>query len=130
MTSKVEPWVYAALRMVAGGMLVFHGVAKLFGAFGMPAMEFPSQLWFGGVIELVGGALIAIGLFTRPAAFVCSGLLAVAYFQFHWKLKVAALHFLPIVNQGEPAVLYCFVFLFIAAHGPGRLSLDGARGIH
>jgi putative oxidoreductase len=128
MTSKIEPWAFAALRVVAGGMLVFHGAQKLFGVLGMERLPAFSQLWFGGVIELVGGALVAIGLFTRPAAFLCSGMLAVAYFQFHWKLHLADLQWLPIVNKGEPAVLYCFVFLFISAHGPGRVSIDSMRG--
>ncbi len=127
MTAKLEPIAYAALRMVAGGMLVCHGLAKIFGVLGdrMPAF---SQLWFGGVIELCGGALVAIGLFTRPAAFLCSGMLAVAYFQFPWKLRLAGLAWLPAINKGELAVIYCFTFLFISARGPGRASLDAMRG--
>ena len=128
MTAKLEPWAYAALRVVAGGLLIFHGAGKLFGVLGTPQMPAFSQLWFGGVIEFVGGGLVAIGLFTRIAAFVCSGMLAVAYFQFHWKLHFDGLQYLPIVNKGEPAVLYCFVFLFISAYGPGRVSLDAQRG--
>ncbi len=128
MLAKLEPWAYAALRIVAGAMLVFHGVAKLFGVYGMDKQAFGSQLWIGGVIELVGGGLVALGLFTRLAALLCSGMLAVAYFQFHWKLDFDGHRFLPIINKGELAVIYAFVFLFIATHGPGRASLDGRRG--
>jgi putative oxidoreductase len=123
-SSRLEPITYTALRFIAGAMLTFHGAAKLFGVLGMDQMPVGSQLWFGGVIELVGGALVAVGLFTRIAAFLCSGMLAVAYFQFHWKLKMEGLAFLPIINKGEPAVLYCFVFLFITAYGSGPYSLD------
>jgi putative oxidoreductase len=123
---RYEPMAYAALRIVAGSMFLFHGVSKLFGWPGH-AVPFGSQLWVGGVIELVGGALIALGLLTRPAALLASGTMAVAYFQFHWKLEFANWAFLPIVNQGEPAVLYCFVFLLIAIRGAGIWSLDRAR---
>lgn len=86
-----------------------------------------SQLWFGGIIELGCGILIAIGLFARPAAFLASGTMAVAYTQFHWKLAFASGMWLPSVNRGEPALLYSFLFLFIAAHGAGAASLDERR---
>jgi putative oxidoreductase len=122
--SKLEPIAYAAMRIAAGVMLVFPGIGKLFGVFSMPRMAFGSQLWIGGVIEVVGGTLIAVGLFTRAAAFICSGLLAVAYFQFHWKLAFDGLKFLPIVNGGGFAALFAFVFLYIATRGPGRLAID------
>ena len=122
--SSIEPYAYAALRIVAGVMLVFPGIGKLFGEFGMPKMAFGSQLFIGGVIELVGGTLIAVGLFTRLAAFICSGMLAVAYFQFHWKLAFDHLKFLPVVNQGGFAILFSFVFLYIATRGPGRFAID------
>jgi putative oxidoreductase len=122
----IEPHAYAALRIIAGAMLFCHGWAKLFGGLGMPQPEQFSQLWIGGVIELCGGGLVAVGLFTRCAAFLCSGLLAVAYFQFHWKLH-GGLDVLPLVNKGELAVVYCFVFFFIFARGPGAWSLDGLR---
>ncbi|HTJ47644.1 MAG TPA: DoxX family protein [Kofleriaceae bacterium] len=122
--SELEPIAYVAMRIAAGVMLVFPGIGKMFGVFGMPRMELGSQLWFGAIIEMVGGTLIAIGLFTRAAAFICSGMLAVAYFQFHWKLAFDDLKFLPIVNGGGFAALFAFVFLYIATRGPGRLALD------
>jgi putative oxidoreductase len=122
-----EP-AYALLRVVAGTLFLCHGGEKLLGWFGGgSAPKILSQMWFGGVIELVGGLLIALGLFTRCAAFVASGTMAVAYIQFHWKLAFDA-GFFPLVNKGELALLYCFLFLFIACRGPGRFSVDGARG--
>lgn len=116
---------YVILRIVCGVLFAFHGLQKLFGVF-MAATAMPpafSQLWIGGVIELVGGALIALGLFTRYAAFVCSGQMAVAYVQFHWKLDFSNGKFLPAINHGEDAVVYCFVFLFMAAFGDGPASV-------
>jgi putative oxidoreductase len=80
----------------------------------------------GGVIELVCGTLVAIGLYARPAAFLASGTMAVAYTQFHWKLALTSVDFFPIVNRGELALTYCFFFLFVAAHGAGAASLDEA----
>jgi putative oxidoreductase len=130
--SRFEEPAYAALRIVSGLMFALHGAQKLFGAFGAKAMEFSGneQLYIGGVIELVAGLLIAIGLFTRPAAFLASGTMAVAYFQFHWKLKFAENAWVPLVNQGEMAVLYCFVFLFFFVRGAGALSVDRkSRGV-
>jgi putative oxidoreductase len=123
---RYEPMAYAVLRIVAGFMFMFHGLGKIFGWLGK-SMEVGSQLWIGGVIELVGGVLIMIGLFTRPAALIASGTMAVAYFQFHWKLEFANYAFLPAVNHGEMAVLYCFVFLLIAMRGAGMWSIDRAR---
>jgi putative oxidoreductase len=108
-------------------MLACHGFAKVFGVIG-PTMPVGSQLWIGGVIELVGGLLVAIGLFTRIAAFIVSGTMAVAYFQFHWQLDLSGYRFLPLVNQGELAVVYCFAFLWFSARGAGRYSVDHARG--
>ena len=112
-----EP-TYALLRIVAGLLFAFHGVQKLFGMYGTQ-VPMLSQAWFAGVIELVGGVLIAIGLFTSLAAFICSGEMAVAYFQMH-----APKSFLPILNGGELAALYCFLFLYISARGGGAWSLD------
>lgn len=123
--AKLDEPVHALLRIVAGFMFTFHGLQKLFGWLtpnATPAVF--SQVWFGGAIEVVGGVLIAVGLGTRLAAFISSGTMAVAYFQFHMKGEVADWHWLPIVNGGEKAVLYCLVFLFIACRGPGKLALD------
>ena len=89
--------------------------------------RFNPQIWIGGLIELLGGAWVAIGLYTRPAAFLASGTMAVAYFQFHWRFALAGGRWIPALNQGELAVLYCFLFLFIAARGGGVASLDGRR---
>jgi len=118
----------AVLRIVAGAMFAFHGAQKILGFLATnPQPAVGSQIWIGGLIELVGGVLIALGLFTRPAALLASGTMAVAYFQFHWKLATEHWAFLPIVNGGELAVLYCFVFLAFAVSGAGALSIDGAR---
>lgn len=125
LAARVEAPAYAALRIVAGASFSFHGVQKIFGWLAQgsgPAVG--SQLWVGGLIELVCGTLIALGLFTRPAAFLASGTMAVAYLQFHWKLSFAAWMWLPAINHGELALIYCFLFLFIAAHGGGAASLD------
>jgi putative oxidoreductase len=126
---KVESAAYVALRVVAGLMFSFHGMQKILGVLPSgPSPAFGSQLWLGGLIELAGGTLIAVGLFTRIAAFLCSGTMAVAYLQFHWKGELAGARWIPAVNKGELAVLYCFLFLFIAAQGAGPMSIDGRRG--
>lgn len=117
---------YALLRVVAGAMFTFHGVQKVFGVLTDHQPAVGSQLWIGGVLELVCGAAIALGLFTRLAAFLASGMMAVAYFQFHWKFQFDA-GFIPTVNKGELAVLYCFVFLYVACKGAGVWSLDSGR---
>ncbi len=109
---------YTLFRLVTGLLFVCHGAQKLFGAFGVARMTAPLFV-AAGVIELVGGTLIAAGLFASFAAFLASGEMAVAYFMMH-----APHAFLPIVNHGELAVLYCFAFLFIAANGSGAWSLD------
>jgi putative oxidoreductase len=129
---KAESIAYAVLRIVAGAMFTVHGVQKIFGVLAThPSPPVFSQMWIGGVIELVGGVLIAIGLFTRATAFLCSGTMAVAYIQFHWKLQLDS-NLLPGVNGGELAVLYCFLFLLFVARGAGIWSvddaLDNARG--
>ncbi len=116
---------WTLLRVVFGLMFVQVGGLKLFGWFGgMPGANGApppvlSQVWIGGVLEVVGGALIALGLFTRPVAFILSGEMAVAYWQFH-----APNGTWPIQNHGEGAVLYCFIYLFMAAYGAGPWSLD------
>lgn len=122
---RLEPFVYAILRIVTGLLFSVHGMQKLFGlASDKPAPDAMSQLWIGAIIELVGGLLIATGLFTRVAAFIASGTMAVAYLQFHWKLAFADLQWLPAVNKGELAVVYCFLFLLFAVRGAPRWSLD------
>jgi putative oxidoreductase len=126
LTTRYEPYAYALLRIVAGFLFIFHGTQKLFGFLATkPMPEVFSQQWFGGIIEVVGGTFLMLGLFTRASAFVASGMMAVAYFQFHWKLRLDDWQWLPIVNKGELAALYCFLFLFIALRGAGRWSLDG-----
>jgi putative oxidoreductase len=124
--------IYALLRIVSGFLFFQHGLPKLFGGFGRPApAELMSQMGLAGVIEVFGGAAIALGLFTSPVAFIASGEMAVAYFQAH-----APRGFWPIVNGGELAALFCFVFLYFAAVGSGKWSLDGVirrkpvRGLH
>jgi putative oxidoreductase len=112
---------YALLRIVTGLMFAFHGAQKVLGVLG-DAKPVGSQLWIGGVIELVTGLLIALGLFTSWAAFLASGTMAVAYVQFHWKLNFGA-QFFPIVNKGELAVLYSVLFLFMVTRGDGKWSL-------
>jgi len=128
--ARAEPFAYAALRIVAGAMFALHGVQKIFD-WPTPGHSQPiaSQLGIGGLIELGCGVLIALGLFARPAAFLASGTMAVAYFQFHWKLSFAQLQWLPSINQGELAALYCFVFLVIATRGAGIASLDKRSGL-
>jgi putative oxidoreductase len=125
--SRLEPHAdkaLAGLRIVSGLMFIQHGTQKLFG-FPAPArgpFELFSQIGIGGVLELVGGVLIVMGLFTRPVAFVMSGMMAVAYAQFHWQFGGAS--FFPMVNQGELAALSCWVFLYLAFAGAGPWSLD------
>ena len=114
--------VSGLLFFQAGGMKIldwFGGVPAQHG--GHPAML--SQMWIGGMLELYGGAAMLLGLFTQPVAFLLSGEMAVAYFQFHQPHG-----FWPMQNHGEPAVLLCFIFLFFAAHGAGPWSLDAWRG--
>ena len=115
---------YALLRIVTGFLFIWHGMQKIFGFPGeIPAGAPPFILWTPGPIELVCGALVMIGLFTSWAAFLASGLMAFAYWMGHGTHAL-----LPILNQGELAALYCFVFLYIGARGPGIWSVDGARG--
>jgi putative oxidoreductase len=114
--------VYALLRFMAGAMFAFHGAQKLFGAFGGQPMTDKPLMLVAGIIEFFGGLLIAIGLATTYAAFLSSGEMAVAYFMAH----ASSGPIWPILNKGELAVLYCFVFLYISAHGGGEYSVDAA----
>lgn len=126
MLDRYTPYALAALRIAAGLIFLLHGAQKLLGFPSMPpGGALPpafSFMWIGGVLELVGGALIALGLFTRPVAFVLSGEMAVAYWMFH-----APKSLYPAVNGGDAAILYCFVFFLLTFTGPGALSLDGSR---
>lgn len=116
--------IYALLRIVSGLLFFQHGLPKLFGGFGRDApAELMSQMGLAGVIEVFGGAAIAIGLFTSPIAFIASGEVAVAYFQAH-----APRGFWPIMNGGELAALYAFVFLYLAASGSGKWCVDALIG--
>jgi putative oxidoreductase len=120
-----SPRLLAVLRIVTGLLFLEHGTAKLLG---LPhvamfdGLQLLSLMGLAGVLELGGGLLIVLGLFTRPVAFILSGQMAVAYFMAH-----APQGFLPLVNQGELAVLYCFVFLYLFIAGPGAFSIDSAR---
>lgn len=125
-TFFLSPWaarLLSVLRIVVGLLMVFHGTQKLFG---WPPSDHAGDasglMLVAGILEFGGGLLLLLGLFTRPVAFILSGLMAVAYFMAH-----APQHALPIINQGELAVVYSFVYLYIAAAGPGPWSLDAAR---
>ena len=118
---------YAALRIVSGLAFAFHGVQKVLGVLTDHQPALGSQLWIGGVIELVCGFAIALGAFTHWAAFLASGTMAVAYIQFHWQFAFDS-KFFPAINKGELALVYAFLFLFIATRGAGALSIDRARG--
>ena len=119
------PRLLSVLRIVAALIFMAHGTQKLLGFPAPPANGLPaafSLLWVGGVLELVGGLLLVLVLFTRPVAFVLSGEMAVAYWMFH-----APRNFYPTLNGGDASILYCFVFLYLAAAGPGPWSLDAQR---
>src|SRR3569833_3969862 len=127
LAAQSEPYLYVVLCIVAGALFAFHGAQKVLGVLSQFTPQIGSQLWVGGVIELVGGALIALGVLTRPVAFLASGQMAVAYTQFHWKLALGGGMWLPAINKGELAVIYCFLFLFFAARGNGVLALGASR---
>ncbi len=121
--ARFSDHAYALLRIVSGFMFAFHGVQKVLGVLTTHQPPVGSQIWIGGVIELLGGVAILLGFRTRWAAFLSSGTMAVAYCQFHWKFQLGSA-FLPGVNDGELAALYCFVFLFIACRGTGIWGME------
>ena len=126
--SRWQPQLLAILRIVVGLLFLEHAAIKLLGfpPGGKPGLqEVGSFLWIAGIIELVTSVLVILGLFTRAAAFVAAGEMAVAY----WMVN-AKMGFYPAVNMGEGAILFCFAFLYIAAAGPGAWSIDGARMRH
>jgi len=125
--AKFTEETYALLRIMAGFMISMHGTQKIFGVLANQRPSVGSQVWMGGLIEVIGGLCVLFGFRARWAAFIASGMMAEAYFQFHWKFRFDS-NFFPLVNHGELAVLYCFVFLFIAARGSGKWSLDGVKG--
>ena len=119
---SLAPALQSVLRIVTGLLFMEHGTGKLIGfPHGLPFIDqMPAGLlYFTGTMELVGGALIVFGLFTRPVAFVLAGFMAAAYFMAHFPMS-----FFPAINMGEPAVLYCFVFLYLAAAGAGPWAID------
>lgn len=130
MAEKFDPTAWApraqaALRFITALLFIGHGLVKLLG---FPPGAAPGQVplasLFGvaAILEVVGGALVAVGLFTRPVAFLLSGQMAVAYFMMHAPGSI-----FPVLNGGEPAILFCFIFLFLAAAGPGAWSVDARR---
>lgn len=122
--SAWAPRLLSVLRIVAALIFMAHGTQKLLGfpASGSAAPAMLTLPWIAGVLELFGGALLTIGLFTRPVAFVLSGLMAFAYFIAH-----APRSFFPVLNGGDAAILYCFVFLYLVAAGGGLWSVDNLR---
>ena len=122
---RYTPYAIAALRIATALIFMLHGTQKLFGFPAPPQSGLPpllSLLGIGGVLELVGGFLILIGAFTRPVAFILSGEMAVAYWMFHTPRNLY-----PVLNGGDAAILYCFVFLLLVFTGPGALSVDSLR---
>ncbi len=114
---------YAIMRIASGALFSFHGMQKIFGLLAEHETAFLSQMWFGGIIELVCGLLLVAGFQTRPAAFLASGTMAVAYIQFHWAFQMGP-KFFPALNGGDGALLYAFMFLYIACQGAGQWALD------
>ena len=122
-SGRLSETAFFLMRLVVGLLFACHGAQKLFGVLGGHVMTGKPLMLIAGIIEFGGGLLVAIGLFTRIAALLASGQMAVAYFTTHLPQG-----FWPIQNKGELAVAYCFVFLFIAAHGAGRYSLGRGMG--
>ena len=123
---RFSPYALALLRIFTALSFISHGTQKLFGfpvppSWGMPAAF--SLPWIAGILEIVGGTLVLVGFFTRPVAFILSGQMAVAYWMAH-----GSKGFYPLLNGGEAAMLFCFIFLYIAFSGPGALALDSRKG--
>jgi putative oxidoreductase len=119
-----QPRVLSILRIMAGLLFMEHGMSKLFNfPHGSVHPTFPSLVFIAGILECFGGALVALGLLTRPVAFLLSGEMAIAYFKVH-----APKSFFPLQNAGEAAVLYCFIFFYLFVAGGGAWSLDRLRG--
>ena len=117
--SSLGVWTLTLLRMVTAFLFWQHGAQKLFGWFESGPVDFLELRWFAGVLEFFGPLFIGFGLFTRPIAFLLAGEMACAYFISHFPRG-----YCPVPNGGERAVLYCFIYLFLVANGPGRLALD------
>ncbi len=123
--ARWQPYALSVLRFYTGLSIIEHGTAKILNFPNVPAFGNPSVGslgWTAGIIELIGGALIILGLFTRPAAFIMAGFTAVAYFMVH-----APRGFYPVLNGGELAAVYCFIFLYLIFAGAGPISIDAAR---
>ena len=123
---KYSDYAYALMRIVTGFTFWFHGPQLILGVFSEFQPPTWSQLWFGGIIEIVGGLMVMLGFQTRAAAFLCSGTMAVAYIQYHWKFQIGS-QLLPALNKGELSVLYSFIFLLIACRGGVKWSLDKTK---
>ena len=123
--SKYTPELLGIVRLLVGLLFLEHGISKLFDfPHGPVQPAMGSLIWFQGIIEVVGGVLFAVGFLTRPVAFILAGDMAVAYFMAH-----ASKGFFPMLNGGDAAILYCFIFLIYFVAGPGRWAADGSRGI-
>jgi len=121
---RYAPMTYSLFRIVFGFLFLCFGLQKMFGLFGGPVAPLMSLMGAAGVVETFCGLLIMLGLFTKQAAFLASGEMAVAYFYIHLRLMGA----MPLVNMGERSTMFCFAFLFIASRGAGLWSIDGLRG--
>ncbi len=120
---KYSGYLFSALRIMTGLLFLEHGTSKLLGFPYADMSQMPAtMLWITGLLELIGGALIAVGLLTRLTAFILAGFMAVAYFMAH-----ASQNFFPMINHGEAAILFCFVFLYFAVAGAGPYSVDASR---